>query len=422
MINRILAGLKALSLEDYLINDKQTSSAELFFVKKELDMRRMKDVEKVSVTVYRTEEAAGGKKLGNSDALLTPDMTDEEIREALADAYASAANAMNPWYELYQGEKAEKITEDKAIASLSTAETALKIAEALFSSDTRDDAFLNSAEIFVEKQEVRILSSTGTDVSYVSYNVNGEFVAQCREPQDVEQHFTFRYDDVETEALKAKVAEALNTVADRARAVKAPAGGNYDVVLSGENLAEILTLYLYRGNAAYVYPGYSNYHEGLNVQGEEISGEKLNMDLLPASPYSDEGIPMKRREFIKDGILSFVHGNDRFCKYLGIEPTGMYRKIALKGGTVPFDEMKKGCLYPVTFSDFQMDPFSGHFAGEMRLAYNYGENGVEILTGGSINGSLLQKQDDLCFSLETYKDASYEGPLAVKIKDVAVAG
>ena len=76
----------------------------------------------------------------------------------------------------------------------------------------------------------------------------------------------------------------------------------------------------------------------------------------------------------------------------------------------------------MSFSDFQMNPITGQFGGEMRLAYYYGEDGVEILTGGSINGSLLEKQGDLTFSLERYTDASYSGPFAVKINSVAVSG
>ncbi|MBQ1378105.1 MAG: hypothetical protein IIY77_09050 [Lachnospiraceae bacterium] len=419
MIERIQEALKELELQDYLISDTEEASAELFFVRKKLDMRRRKNTEKADVTVFRNGETEKGRMRGASEAGLTPDMDDEEIKAALREAYASAENAMNPWYELYQGTKGEK---KDAAPEISLTDAAALMADALYAEDVRNDAFINSAEIFIEKRDVRIVSCTGTDVSYTAFSVNGEFVTQCLEPKDVEQHFTFRYDGLETEALKEKVREALNTVSDRAKAAKAPSAGTYDIVLSGENLAEILSFYTYRSNASLVYAGYSDYKTGMAVQSAGEGYEKLNLNLLSTVPYSSEGIPMKERELLKEGVLQTLHGTSRFCYYLGCEPTGDYRKTGLHNGTVPFEEMKKGALYPVTFSDFQMDPMSGHFMGEIRLAYYYGENGVEILTGGSINGSLLEKADELVFSLEQYKDAAYEGPLAVRIKGVAVAG
>ena len=77
---------------------------------------------------------------------------------------------------------------------------------------------------------------------------------------------------------------------------------------------------------------------------------------------------------------------------------------------------------PVSFSDFQLDSFSGFFGGEIRLAYLFTDGGVKVLTGGSINGNISEAQGDMTFSLERYADSSYEGPLAVKLKGVRVAG
>jgi len=47
-------------------------------------------------------------------------------------------------------------------------------------------------------------------------------------------------------------------------------------------------------------------------------------------------------------------------------------------------ELQKGCLCPVSFSGFEMDPFTGHFGGEIRLAYLYTDEGVKLLTGGCL--------------------------------------
>ena len=414
--------MKKLGIEHYSIREEQEETAELFFVKKALDMTRMKDVTKTSVTVFRDFEENGMKFRGSSLAVLAPGQTEEETEEALKLAYNAAGNVRNPWYELYKGETEPVRESESGLLKMSLSETAARFAAALFLPDTREDAFINSAEIFASKTSCRFISSEGFTNAYVKYGISGEFVVQCREPLDVEQYFSFEYEEPETEALTRKAEEALNTVRDRANAENRPKAGVYDIILTGEHTAEILSFYAARSNAAYVAAKYFNTKPGDNLQGEEIRGEKLNLDLLPSAPYSPEGIPMKERELLREGVLQFLQGETRYCRYLDIEPTGNYRRIRCHNGSEAFESMKQGCLYPVSFSDFQMDPISGRFGGEIRLAYLFTDHGTEILSGGSINGSLLENQGNLSFSQERYTDASYSGPFAIKLRGIAVNG
>ena len=422
MLDIILSSVKELGIENYIITEIKSESAELFFIKKELDMRRMCDTVKYTVTVYRDFEANGAKMRGSSDVSFCPGMTKDEVLASLQDTYASALYVKNPYFELYQGKKADILPMPSALADMSLSDTAAKFTAALFAADTRDDAFINSAEVFAVRTRKHILTSAGSDVGYVKTKCTGEFIVQCRKPKDVEQYFDFEYTDLNTDALTAKVADALTAVCDRAKAERSPAAGTYDIILSGDHIKTLLELYGSRGHASMVFPGYSDYAVGKNVQGENVTGEALNLRFIPSAPYSADGIPMEERAFIENGVVKTLHGPTRFCRYMGIEPVGQYRSVALEGGTVPFDELKKGCLYPVSFSDFQMDPMDGHFKGEIRLAYYFGENGVELLSGGSINGSLLEKQGELTFSTEKYTCADYSGPFAVKLCGISVAG
>lgn len=138
-----------------------------------------------------------------------------------------------------------------------------------------------------------------------------------------------------------------------------------------------------------VYPGYSTWKVGTDVQPEMKDGERLNMTLRAKVPFSSEAIPMKDRSVIADGKVETLHGGARMSYYLGIEPTGDYSAYSCENGSVSFEEMKKEpYLYAVTFSDFQMDTMSGHFGGEIRLAYLFDGERVRIVTGGSVNGSI----------------------------------
>ena len=376
----ILKALGELNIPVYQIEISEERSAELFFIKKTLDMRRIKSAVHCAV---------------------------DEVKARIEGAYFAAQFVKNPFYELYEGRKEAPVAMPSTLADRPLEENAMLMAKALFAADTDADAFINSAEFFAIENQVSLLTSAGTDVAYSRYLVKGEFVTQCKAPQDVEQFFQFAYADLNTEALTEKARRAIAAVS---------------VVLSGDQVPTLLEYYGERAHAAMVFAHYSDWTVGKQVQGENVQGEKLNLNLLPMAPYSEDGIPMVERPLIRDGELKVIYGPNRFCRYLGIEPTGNYQRLGLDNGTVALNDLRKGCLCPVSFSDFQMDAFTGHFGGEIRLAYLYTDEGVKILTGGSINGSLPEKQGNLLFSTERYDTLTYTGPFAVKIEGVEVAG
>ncbi len=421
MINKIIEALKSEGIEKYLINKTEKNSSELFFIKKKLDVRRSKNITDYNVTVYRDIEKEGEKLRGSAAVSVFPTMTEEEIKEKLKEAYFAAQYAANPFYELVQGEGTA--VEDNSVAPADTEKAVKSMSEALFSADTDNEAFINSAEFFAENEKIHIVNSDGVDVAFNKFNVNGEFVTQCKTDEDVELHYTFKYDKINEKALSEMAAEGIKSAKDRSVAKRCLESGNYDIILSGKELATVLEYYTDRSDAAYIYPHYSDYKVGDHIQGDEVQGEKLNLTLIATQPYSDEGTKMSDLKLAENGELKALHGGNRFSQYLGIKPTGFYEKLKLEAGTVPLSDMKKKpYLQAVKFSDFQMDFFTGHFGGEIRLAYLYDGEKITKVTGGSINGIITKAHKNLVFSKETYSDSEYEGPFAVRIENVAVAG
>ena len=424
MINTIINTLAQCGVSEYRINDSRVETAELFFVRKNLDMRRINESHSCTVTLFREFDHEGTACKGFTTVNVHPGMSVSELEKSFTDAYASAQYVRNPTFEPLSGTKADHIGSTSDLARKSLQESAGIMSGALFSADKSEDAFINSAEVFVNKHDNRIITSTGIDVSYTTYRVSGEFVVQCVAPEDVEMYHNFSYDCLAADELAKKAAEAIETVRDRAKACENPVGGQYTILLSGNYVGELLSFYTDRASAYYVYPGYSDYKIGAQAQGESITGERVSITGCAVEPYSGEGIPMTDRPIISDGVVQLIPGSTRFCRYLGAEPTGDYGKFSCSNGTMSFEDMKKAgrCLYVVSMSDFQTDAFSGRFGGEIRLAYLYENGGVKLLTGGSINGSLLECQSDLTFSTERYSSARYEGPFAVMLKGVNVAG
>lgn len=415
---------KKAGAKEYIITKKTESSAELFFVKKNLDMRRMKDVEKIEIFVYKEMEKDGKKTKGGSGVSVNSGMSDDEIVKRIKSALYSTEFSQNPYYELPSKCVSDEVCVESDLNEYSLSQIADKFVEAFFEEDNDDKAFANSFELFVTEDKVRIITSHGTDVSYKTRTVKGEFVAQCKEPQDVETYQNFEYDAMALSDFKALVKRTLKMTADRAVAKNMPKTGDYDVIISDRYMEDFIGFFGERAHAAYIYQKYSDYEIGKQVQGEDIEGDKLNVTFVPREPFSESGILMKERPFLEDGVLKLIHGSTRFMYYLGLEQVGTYQKAVLPAGTLPFDEMiNRPCLHVVNFSDFQMDALDGHFGGEIRLAYLYdGKGNVECVTGGSINGDMFEAQRNLRFSEETQNLANYVGPKAVLVKNISLAG
>lgn len=428
IIEKIQNILKDKKILTYRINVIEKSSVELFYILHRVDMARSADVKEISVIVYRDFEYEGTKMRGNAAALIYPDMTDEEIAKTLDGAYYAASFVKNKFYEIPEG----TIDNVSEVEKYDLMEEAKNMAKAIFDAENEDEvkdalAYINSAEVFAYKSKIRIINSKGIDVSYYKYDFEGEFVAESKaNGQDVEIHTEFSYNTPDCSQLLMKVKTALKTVKDRAEATVAPEGGKYDIVLTDVSCAAIMDYFTARATGAYIYAGYSSFSIGCDVQGNDVIGESLNIELKAVRPYSVEGISMKDRNLIENGILKTITCGSRFGYYLGVEPTGDYSAIECENGTVNFEEMKKNTLQIAAFSDFQVDPLSGQFGGEIRLAYLHEVNDdgyiVKKLTGGCINGNIIEAGKNMVFSKEKYKDKSYSGPYAVKLENISVAG
>lgn len=414
MLDRIINILKKRNVDDYSIVKIDTSSVELFFVKKSLDLHRAKDVCYYKVTVYIDNQDKTQR--GFSTITLDSSISDEEIENKIELCISSAKSAMNPYYDLPDPEVQESVKGEETLVN-----EAMKLAEGLFS-PSHEKAFVNSAEIFAIRHHIHMVTSKGANISYYSQSVSGEFVVQCKEPSDVELYYSYAYKTADKAQIGALVNSALEAVEARARAVNAPKKGVYDIVIDGRYLSELFSIYKFRSNAASIYAGYSDYKCGDNIQGECV-GERINYILKSNEEFDGEGIRMHDRVLLKDGNLCTIHGSNRFCKYLEETPSGTYDSFELQNGSKPMSELLEGrVLYVVAFSDFQCDSFNGNFGGEIRLAYLYEDGKVTPLTGGSVCGDFFKQQENMVFSLEKYSSLNYKGPSAVRIANVIVSG
>ena len=414
MLDKILTAIKALGASAYAIDNVKTESIELFYVKRREDMRRAKEIEVYKVTLYVDEDG----KRGSSVTEIGLGDPDEDIIEKLEDTMVSARAALNPYFELPEAEKA---TCD--LPSTSLIEEATKILESTF--EAKDEkAFVNSLEVFATRERIHRITSVGADITYYRQSVSGEYVAQCKEPEDVEIYENFKYARADKKTHMEKVSNTLRSVRERAIATASVKTGEYDLIIDDANLSALISdFYLERLNAADIYAGYSDVKIGQNVQGDDVEGERLDITLKATAPFDIEGVRISSLSLIKNGVAIAYHGSNRYCRYLGLRPTGIYGSLELNNGSMSLREMlTDGCVYVKRFSDLQIDPFSGTFGGEIRLGYLY-KNGEAIpFAGGSVGGSILSAGKNMIFSKERCERYEYSGPLAIKLFNISLSG
>lgn len=423
MIDKIKQIIHKSGINTYLIAEEHVETIELFFIKRVLDMRRMKEVKKYTVTLYRDFTKDGQKMRGSATAYLYANMNDEEIEQIIEDTYFAASFVNNPYYEIPKGQKEDKVLVHSELAHLSLEESAALMTRALYKEDIEEEVFINSAELFITRRNKCIVSSEGSDVSYENYTVQGEFISQCTAPQDVEQYEDFYYEDLNIEALSSKVKSSLEYTLARAKAELTPELGKIKVILTGRQVKTLLSYYVDRSSSSMIYAKHSAFKIGEAVQGNAIIGDSINIILKASVPYTEEGIRQIDHELVENGVLRSIHGSSQFSYYLGIEPIGTYTNIQVRSGNQTLEEMKQEpYIEVISFSDFQMDATTGYFGGEIRLAFYY--NGEEIIpvTGGSISGNIRENQGELYFSKEMLVEKGYRGPTAVTLNHAAITG
>jgi len=417
MIEKIVTLLGEENIGQYLINEELTECRELYFVKKRLDMKRSRRKRKYTVRVFREGKHEGKRTLGSADVLIFDSMTEGEMRAKLREGYFAASLADDEYYPLAEvSEDAPALAENMPAITL---EKALSLySEALFAPDSDKDAYINSAEIFCSRTEYRTLNSRGVDVSYAEMRCDGEIVVSCKSGEDVEMYDAFSYTGVNTDALSAKVSKLLCEVKARSGAVRCAVSGNYDLIIEGSAVRDLLEYYLWRANAKNIYTKYSECTKGEVLMPVESA---LDVTAKATLPYSSEGVRMYDTPLVRGGKAAGYVGSVRFCSYLGTKPTGEYEKLEVELGKKALAELKlTPHLHVVSFSDFQFDPLDGYFGGEIRLAYLFDGESVKAVTGLSVSSNAAKLSEGFEACCEKYENYNYSGPLAIKIKDVSL--
>ncbi len=430
MLEKLIKILDKINVSDWRIISDNIEAGELFFVKDSLDMNRIKEVDNCQITVYQDFEENNVEYRGSASINIYPTMDENKLEEKLNEAALAAAYVRNKYYPLADN-KEVKISEiNNSFSKRDISDFLAILGEELYKEDKFTSGGINSSEIFLNKIKRKILNSRGVEREIVTYNAELEIISNWHNHnEEIELYNNIEFSQYQSGFLSSRVKKYLKLSKERSNAISTPELLNVNVLLTGEPVKEFLNYYYAMSNAKNVYEKISDKKPGESIQGEKVIGDRINLTLDPllynstlSTPFDNDGYPLKKEKIISDGILQKYWGNIKYSHYLDIDSTGEIKNMIFEGGEKEISELKsEKYLELIIFSDFQTDPLTGNFAGEIRLGRYFDGKGITRVTGGSISGNIKEVEGEMYLSKEIQELNNFRGPRTIKLKNINIS-
>ena len=415
----IVKVLAELGVDEWILREEAVSAREFFFIKKDLDMNRAKDVKKHVLTLYRSFEEEGKLYKGLATISLPDQVEREEIISRIEKAWFAASFVKNRPFPMAEREIVPVAKPKSRLAEEDPTALLEDLRRALYGEDTFSQGCINAAEFFLNRYEYRLRTSTGLDVAYPRYQGDLELICDWRENgEEVEIYNMFSFADGDEDLIRRECREQLENCRLRSQARPAPEIRDINIILTGEALRETTRFYLFQSSARGKFEKTARGEAGEIFQGDDARGDLLSLTLEPylegspqSAPYDKDGVALKPAEIYRDGKLLRYHGSRQYSHYMDVETTGLIPNTVVKEGSRSVEEWRKEPHVETrSFTNFQMNGLPGDFGGEVRLALWFDGHKTVPLTGASLSASLFDVQKEIYFSKERMNKENYSGP------------
>lgn len=430
MIQKIQELLKQTKkISAWTIKEEVSSSMELFFIKEKLDMNRYTDLHEYHVRLFVDFEENGQSYKGDASILIGASDTFDEMKEKIESAVFSAGFVKNNWYDLPTN-KDDNYEELKTFETIRDLKDRYEQLHKVLFKVYPYQAKVNSCEVFAVEGSNRIITSKGTDVTYPHSEFSFEIVTDSSFGEEPVEIFNGYYlTNMDLSQVEKIVDRQLMETEGRSKAQRNKKMEGQRIVLSGDAVEEFLMFYLEQATDSSIYRKISKAKQG-ELFLSESAKEKLNVRINPmlstsiyARPVDNEGKKLERYDLYRDGKVAHLRTSSRYSHYMGIENIGFCDTFEVEGGERSLEEyLKEDYIEILTFSSFLMDPTTGDFGGEFRLAKQVKNGEVSFITGGAISENIFRVQNEMRFSKELEGRKYSISPKAIIFDNITVSG
>jgi PmbA protein len=301
--------------------------------------------------------------------------------------------------------------------------------------------------------EVSVCNTNGLELGYKKTYLSAYGAVTLAEENNIFEWWETKA-DLRAFDSADEAADELIRLFDQARKNVSFEGGSMPVILTPRCLPAILSTLEAGVSAEFVAKGMSPLKGKL---GEKILDERVTVyedpnaeGLTGSAPFDDEGVPTAKKPIVEKGILKAYLGNLKYCKALGIAPTGNGMReqmfggksiastpamgvtnVLMDAGDMPLADMiadvKRGLLIEAVPDAWMGNVINGDFAGSIYLGLVI-EDGK--ITGRAkdlaIAGNIYQvfKDNIVALSEETQRPSGMDNFRLpwVYLKDMPVSG
>lgn len=425
MFGKLMEIVKTSGVSDWKIVEKTTKSHQAYFVKQELDQHRISDTVETQLTVYMDCEVDGRKMRGSATHEFFSNTGEEEIKAEIEKMKYNATLALNPYFELVKEEK--HYEEKKDYRLLDVLRTVLEAMQQIKDSETKK---INSYEIFVNEYYYRVVNSQGVDVAFNTMDEELEVIINSIDDNhEIELYHRVNFADQPLKDITDGILEVFKFAKDRTKAKATKKSLSETVILSSLDNASFFNYFLMKTRTSMVYNRGSQVQIGDKAQQGD-NCDKISITLKKELPYSSRNLPyttdgLKARDcsILRDGEYVSYWGEPQTAYYLGVKDVAPANNFVVSGGTKTLEELhSEPYLEIIQFSSFIMNPMTGNFGGEIRLAYHYDGDKITAVSGGSITCNMDSALQTLRMSRESRQIDNCIVPRSIQLFNVAVAG
>ncbi|HKQ99223.1 MAG TPA: TldD/PmbA family protein [Pyrinomonadaceae bacterium] len=154
-----------------------------------------------------------------------------------------------------------------------------------------------------------------------------------------------RIGDIDAKAVSSRAVEK----AELSRNPVQIEPGNYTVILEPNAVGDLVTFMMGFFGARQADEGRSFLSKkgGGNRLGEKLYGDEVNiytdpeLAMGPGAPFDGQGLPTRRLDYIRGGVVQNLNYNRYWAKKQGKEPTPFASNIIMDGGKTSIEEMIK---------------------------------------------------------------------------------
>lgn len=139
---------------------------------------------------------------------------------------------------------------------------------------------------------------------------------------------------------------------EKARLSRSPVAvepGRYTVIMEPQAVGDLCQLIGFYANARATDEGRSPFVKqgGGTKIGEKIMDERISIyadptdPMVRAQPFDNDGLPLGRQEFIRNGVLKTLYYSRFWAKKKGVSPTGAPTSFLMSGGDSSVEDMIK---------------------------------------------------------------------------------